>query len=510
MKQRRLLGLVLALLLIFSAMPLTAKAASFTVTFDFNGHDVEPFLLEVEEGETIKEALLAYKAETGVDPWTIIFPSGLQNLYYDRLGGKHCSFEDPVLAGDLTIYAHWYMTPDPDGPRSNVTVDMGGYADNVVLSDVQYGTNLAELLFFTEMEFPVVEGLEPTGFGLKPFSEFTDKEDYDYWNNVFFNMYVTEDITVYLHMSQLIYQIEATIDYPVAGTVVEAPDYVSGFFGWDTQTNKPNIILPEGVHYHMKEGASYWVADESGEIPFIGTLVAGESYLAEFYLHPDMGYTYAQGCEFHLENGEVVDYNIYNNLFCLARVEVPYPFADVKIDKGWEYPYVKYVYENGYMTGKGTNGAGEIIFDPDMELTRAELVQTLYGMAGKPEVEFVPEFADVKESDWFASAVTWASENGIVKGKGEGRFDPVGKATREEAVTMLFAFVGSMELPLEGIDDLDEFSDVDEISSWAVEKMEWAVGHGLIAGKDDKLDPRGTTRRSEWAAMLKAFDEQFK
>ena len=182
------------------------------------------------------------------------------------------------------------------------------------------------------------------------------------------------------------------------------------------------------------------------------------------------------------------------------------PFADVSPDKGWEYPFVEYVFEKGYMTGKEELVPGRVLFDPNANLTRAEFVTILYSMEGKPSVEYESIFTDVPSDKWFTKAVIWAASHDIVKGKGD-YFDPNGKATREELVAMYYKYAQYKQYDLEGVGDLTVFSDAYKISSWAVPSMQWAVAKGLISGKGDLVDPRGTARRSECAAMLKRFDE---
>ena len=56
---------------------------------------------------------------------------------------------------------------------------------------------------------------------------------------------------------------------------------------------------------------------------------------------------------------------------------------------------------------------------------------------------------------------------------------------------------------------IDRFTDKGDISDWAVDAMKWAVGYGLIQGKDNNiLDPKGYATRAEFAAMLHRFIEK--
>ena len=62
----------------------------------------------------------------------------------------------------------------------------------------------------------------------------------------------------------------------------------------------------------------------------------------------------------------------------------------------------------------------------------------LYRSAGSPAVSKPIPYKDVPADADYAKAVAWASEKGIVSGTGEGTFDPDGKCTRGQIVTMLY------------------------------------------------------------------------
>lgn len=174
-------------------------------------------------------------------------------------------------------------------------------------------------------------------------------------------------------------------------------------------------------------------------------------------------------------------------------------FKDV--DSGsWQYLPVCYVWEKGYMIGKGAED--KIIFAPNDTMTRAEFVQVLYNMEGKPEIEFSEIFKDVTADQWYTNAVIWAKKKNIVAGKGDV-FDVFGKVTREEMATMLRNFASYKKYELTASDALNKFSDKNEISSWAVENMKWAVGNKIMSGKGSNLGPKDMATRAECATMIK-------
>ena len=178
-------------------------------------------------------------------------------------------------------------------------------------------------------------------------------------------------------------------------------------------------------------------------------------------------------------------------------------FNDVS-SSAWYAEAVEYVYDNGLMTG--VSGSS---FAPNNTLTRAMVVQTLYAMAGKPEVSGSESFADVASNDWFADAVTWASANGIVNGYSAAQFAPGDPVTREQLALILYGYAQIRGYnTTQGGMSIREFSDYGAISDWALEAMDWAVNAGLLSGKGNGvLDPAGTATRAEVAQILMNFSE---
>lgn len=179
------------------------------------------------------------------------------------------------------------------------------------------------------------------------------------------------------------------------------------------------------------------------------------------------------------------------------------PFTDVN-DTDWYYQYVSYVVENNFMSGKENTEAG-IVFDPLSSITRAEFVQALYNKEGKPEVTITTSFSDVTADDWYAKAVSWAEAKGVVKGKGE-YFDVNAPITREEVATVLYQYAEKlMKYSVVGSTELTSFTDAATVSSWATGKMQWAIHHGVMAGKGKLIAPQAPATRAECATMLKNF-----
>lgn len=146
----------------------------------------------------------------------------------------------------------------------------------------------------------------------------------------------------------------------------------------------------------------------------------------------------------------------------------------------------------------------ETEFAPEGAMTRGMLVTVLYRLEGEPSAGSAA-FSDVPADSWFAKAVAWASESGVVNGVGDGKFAPDDRITREQLATMLQRYAAYLSLSGES-GTLDGFADADRVSDWAREAMQFAVANGIIGGKDHNLlDPRGNATRAEVATMLRRF-----
>ena len=177
-------------------------------------------------------------------------------------------------------------------------------------------------------------------------------------------------------------------------------------------------------------------------------------------------------------------------------------FSDVKTSD-WFYDDVRYVCENGLM-----NGTGSGTFSPKATTTRGMIVTILYRLSGEPAVSGVCPFGDVAAGKYYEKAITWAAENKIVSGYADGTFGPDNAITREQLATILFRYVVYKGLDLVTLEDnLSRFSDRNEISSYAVSAMNWAVGQGLVKGSGGKLNPKGNATRAQVAAILHRFCE---
>ncbi len=177
------------------------------------------------------------------------------------------------------------------------------------------------------------------------------------------------------------------------------------------------------------------------------------------------------------------------------------PFTDVK-ETDWFYDDAMFVYGKGLMAG--TSGT---TFSPYSNTTRAQIAVIFYRLAGSPVVEGKNTFTDVANA-WYYDGVTWAQQSGIMDGYGNNLFGPNDPVTREQLASIFCRYAQYKGYDMAITGNLDSFTDKDRVSAWAQQAVKWAVGNGILGGRENHLlDPKGTATRAEIAAMLHRFIE---
>ena len=178
-------------------------------------------------------------------------------------------------------------------------------------------------------------------------------------------------------------------------------------------------------------------------------------------------------------------------------------FKDVK-ESDWFYEAVSYAVENGLMSGMS-----EDIFAPNTPLTREMLAVILWNLEGNPTPNDVAPFLDVTSDKYYANAIAWANENGIVAGYGD-TFGVGDSITREQFAVMLYNYAQYQGYDVSVGEDTNilSYTDAFDISNYAYPAMQWACGAGIMSGNDDgTLNPQGKATRAEAATMLMNFCE---
>lgn len=251
-------------------------------------------------------------------------------------------------------------------------------------------------------------------------------------------------------------------------------------------------------------------AGEHGTItPLGGTYETGDN--AAFTFTPDAGYDVADVLVDGCSVGAVGSYT-FENLSESHTLEVTFRacllagYHDL-IPSAWYHALVDRVVERGLF--RGTTGT---TFNPGGTMTRAMFAAVLGRLAGiDPAASSAAGFKDVKADAWYGGYVAWASENGIILGRGDGTFGTADSITREQIVTLLYRYALYAGLAAETTGNIDPgtYSDWERVSAYARPAMRWAVETGLIQGNGGQLLPGDKATRVQAAVIVARFCARF-
>ncbi len=177
-------------------------------------------------------------------------------------------------------------------------------------------------------------------------------------------------------------------------------------------------------------------------------------------------------------------------------------FADVA-DGKWYSEGISFCAANGYM-----DGVAEGKFDRSSNLTRAMFMTILAKIDGVDLSSYDGRtlFSDVAVGKWYTAAITWAAENELASGIGDGVFGYKNNITREQMALILYGYTNYKGLDTTASADVSKFDDSARIHSWALDAVKWAVASELISGTGETiLDPRGTCTRAQAAVIIRAY-----
>lgn len=162
-----------------------------------------------------------------------------------------------------------------------------------------------------------------------------------------------------------------------------------------------------------------------------------------------------------------------------------------------------------YVSGKGLfSGTTAITFSPQLSMTRGMFVTVLYRLAGKPAVSSVSEFSDVSSPAlYYYNAVVWADDKQVVTGYDDGRFHPDDPITREQMAVIMYRYAAyaGYDTSSGNTAVFDSFPDKGSVSSYALEAVKWATRNALINGSDGKLLPKSIASRAQVAQIIFNF-----
>jgi len=137
-------------------------------------------------------------------------------------------------------------------------------------------------------------------------------------------------------------------------------------------------------------------------------------------------------------------------------------------------------------------------FKPENNVTRAEYAKMLCSALNIPVSGYSAVYSDVKSGDWFAPYVIALSNKGIITGF-DGKFNPDGKITRQDAAVMTYRAAKAM---LASGDAYVVFNDEAKIADYAKEAVKKLASLKVINGYDGKFDPTNNTTRAQAATII--------
>ena len=153
------------------------------------------------------------------------------------------------------------------------------------------------------------------------------------------------------------------------------------------------------------------------------------------------------------------------------------------------------------------NGTSETMFSPDETTTRAMIVTILHCLENEPAAAS-SDFTDVAAGSYYADAVAWTAANGIVNGVNETSFAPDNPITREQLAAILYRYAQYKGYDVTANGSLDAYTDAAQISNYAAAAMQWANAEGLLTGvTTTTLNPQGSATRAQVATILMRFAE---
>ena len=161
-----------------------------------------------------------------------------------------------------------------------------------------------------------------------------------------------------------------------------------------------------------------------------------------------------------------------------------------------------------YMLDNGMmNGVTDTTFGPGTTTTRGMIVTILYRLEGEPDTT-ASSFTDAASGMYYADAVAWAQANSIVTGITETIFAPDQAITREQMAAILYRYAQYKGYDVTASNDLSSYTDASRISAYATAAMQWANAEGLITGNTSTtINPTGNATRAEVATILMRFCE---
>ena len=247
--------------------------------------------------------------------------------------------------------------------------------------------------------------------------------------------------------------------------------------------------LREVDNDYTKNGIAWYDVTEKKFIsPEGDTFIEGHTYQVKVYLIASIGHAFEEKMTGEI-SGNVADVGFAGDIAVVSR---KYTLKKTAVSENpftdvKESDYFASAVKWAYESGV-TTGTSATTFDPMATCTRGQVVTFLWRAAGSPEPKTSGNpFSDVSKEDYFHKAVIWALENGITAGTSANEFSPKATCSSAHIITFLYRAAGI------GSD------------GWYREARGWAMLEGLLDGTGIKVAPDENCPRGAVVTFLHRF-----
>ena len=146
------------------------------------------------------------------------------------------------------------------------------------------------------------------------------------------------------------------------------------------------------------------------------------------------------------------------------------------------------------------SGKGDGKFYPNDTVTREEFVKIVVEAFGIYNKNAIADFEDVAEDRWSYGYIASGVHAGIIKGVSDTEFNPAGTMTRQDMAVIMSRVADLLGLNLTG--DSSVFADDADIASYAKDAVGALANAGIINGTgNDCFSPLGTVTRAQAAKV---------
>lgn len=277
---------------------------------------------------------------------------------------------------------------------------------------------------------------------------------------------------------------------------------------YDKMTSELSMVNKE-INFTLLQGpldGKLWIVDGEGQLIPVTEGSVDKLYLSAVGLQGPV--------EFYTDGYESVKANYLDSSYKNIKINFVTPLADVEpgsipgseakapmfsdIQGHWAEAAIVSLAQQGVIAGMTAES-----FAPDDSVTRAQfaaiIVRALDLDAGRGGY-----FRDVMPDSWYYKDASAVYVNGIMSGYPSERFMPDDLITREQTAVIVgnaMNYIGKTYTVGDGMEKLNAYDDVDDISAYAKKAMALAVQYEMMNFTDNALRPKATLTRAEaaWA-----------